>query len=173
MSAEPSTRTFPAEQLALFGRALRRSDDLEARLERELERGATATNASKKDRNLFVVVTIQRTGSTRLAHELDAHPCILSAGELFLDAKEGKLRHTTWTWSEQTKFEMLAALMNANLEESDPLLAGVPHNQAKWRERCVYKQTTGIKAEACGFKWMLSHAVWKSTSATGAPTILH
>ena len=43
------------------------------------------------------------------------------------DANAAKTGAVTWTWSEQTKFEMLAALINANLNDQDPLLEGVPH----------------------------------------------
>lgn len=187
----PVTKTtFAKRRLARFGRALAagngsacvesqhlkcgplppapvRREDLAARLERELSLGATGTTTSRGDRTFFVVVSIQRTGSTWLTMELNSHPCIASAGELFMDAKAyraaGTTRQTTWSWTEAARFEYLESLVNGNMRLENPLSVSVPKQQTKWRDRCVDRQdqggSAGIEAEACGFKWMLSQGV--------------
>jgi hypothetical protein len=52
--------------------------------------GATVARpmeAPGTNRRLFVMVAVQRTGSTWLVRELDRHPCLRVGAELFLDAR--------------------------------------------------------------------------------------
>ena len=52
--------------------------------------GATVARpmeAPGPNRRLFVIVAVQRTGSTWLVRELDRHPCLRVGAELFLDVK--------------------------------------------------------------------------------------
>ena len=52
--------------------------------------GATVARpmeAPAANRRLFVIVAVQRTGSTWLVRELDRHPCLRVGAELFLDVE--------------------------------------------------------------------------------------
>ena len=79
----------------------------------------------------FVVVTIQRTGSTWLADELDVHPCIVSGEELFLNGKSGP---APFVWSDSWKHKALEALFSDGSAVEFTLNATV--NSLKVLKRC-------------------------------------
>ena len=57
-----------------------------------LRRLAVLAALARGERRGFITMTVQRTGSTWLSDELDAHPCITSGKEIFLNEKTGESR---------------------------------------------------------------------------------
>ena len=69
----PAVRRAPKPQ-----RATRRTMRTARRL------AAVLAALARGERRGFITMTVQRTGSTWLSDELDAHPCITSGKEIFL-----------------------------------------------------------------------------------------
>ena len=113
------------------------------------------------NRRLFVIVAVQRTGSTWLVRELDRHPCLRVGAELFLDVKpDGKDtragRRNVHTWTEPAQHAGMVGLLDSRVRGADAIPFDVGGRYDRLRRRCdtLTKTTTG--SISCGFKWMVS-----------------
>jgi len=124
-----------------------------------------------ESRKLFVIVTIQRTGSTWLVEELDRHPCIRCSLELFLNTKPGQTDErnpTVFNWTGAGKFAAIEGLANGNIHAHDRVSAveSVDDRYELNRRRCArydpmeqLRRHRHHKRAVCGFKWMVSQKV--------------
>ena len=134
--------------------------------------GATVARpmeAPGTNRRLFVIVAVQRTGSTWLVRELDRHPCLRVGAELFLDVKpEGKDtragRRHVHTWTEPAQHAGMVGLLDRRVRGADAIPFDVGGRYDRLRRRCdtLTKTTTG--SISCGFKWMVSQKFESSWS---------
>jgi len=139
-----------------------------------LKRGAIGRKGKpmKPDRRTFVIITVQRTGSTWLAEELDRHPCIRCSKELFLNTKAGQTDERSpveFNWTGAGKFAALAGLVNRNIHANDSLAAAerVDVRSERNRYRCARFDDDAerrlisrhFKEMTCGFKWMVTQKV--------------
>ena len=107
----------------------------------------------------FVIVTVQRTGSTWLVEELDKHPCIMSSKEIFLNNNKveniGPNMTAEYIAKKYSGFKWSAG---ARREAMDRLYSGgeIDHanSTASFRNHARHCRTGG--KTVCGFKWMLS-----------------
>eukprot|EP00629_Pelagomonadales_sp_RCC1024_P003515 CAMPEP_0119290808 /NCGR_PEP_ID=MMETSP1329-20130426/41359_1 /TAXON_ID=114041 /ORGANISM="Genus nov. species nov., Strain RCC1024" /LENGTH=284 /DNA_ID=CAMNT_0007291627 /DNA_START=14 /DNA_END=865 /DNA_ORIENTATION=+ len=89
----------------------------------------------RPDRKLFVIVTTQRAGSTWLAEELDKHPCVRCALELFLEPKlNGSL---VAQWTSRAMFATISGLVNGNLLAGDSVAVDGQARGEHFRQRCI------------------------------------
>jgi len=107
-------------------------------------------------RRVFVVVAVQRTGSTWLVRELDRHPCLRVGAELFLDVKSDSARRRAFAWTGAAQFSAIAGLVDGRVGEDAEISAVAPvgGRYDRLRRRCA--RLDGSQGTTCGFKWMVS-----------------
>ena len=122
--------------------------------------------ARRGPRDLFIVITTQRTGSTWFVEELDTHPCLEVTRELFLDVKFYKSEpEFHWIKHEGSQRYALDALLRPT-GSAAPVRANLTHTFDDFYKHCVRpawdrgpKGRRDRMPEGCGFKWMLSQHV--------------
>lgn len=125
-----------------------------------LRRLAVLAALARGERRGFITMTVQRTGSTWLSDELDAHPCITSGKEIFLNEKTGD---PPWVWSDAKKRLALEALFDGRAS----LNFSATRSFEKFLGRCA-----GARGDvACGFKWMMSQHVDRAWDAGWLPEL--
>ncbi|KAH8064831.1 ubiquitin-protein transferase [Aureococcus anophagefferens] len=125
-----------------------------------LRRLAVLAALARGERRGFITMTVQRTGSTWLSDELDAHPCITSGKEIFLNEKTGD---PPWVWSDAKKRLALEALFDGKAS----LNFSATRSFEKFLGRCA-----GARGDvACGFKWMMSQHVDRAWDAGWLPEL--
>ena len=125
-----------------------------------LRRLAVLAALARGERRGFITMTVQRTGSTWLSDELDAHPCITSGKEIFLNEKTGD---PPWVWSDAKKRLALEALFDGQAS----LNFSATRSFEKFLGRCA-----GARGDvACGFKWMMSQHVDRAWDAGWLPEL--
>ena len=125
-----------------------------------LRLAAVLAALARGERRGFITMTVQRTGSTWLSDELDAHPCITSGKEIFLNEKTGD---PPWVWSDAKKRLALEALFDGQAS----LNFSATRSFEKFLGRCA-----GARGDvACGFKWMMSQHVDRAWDAGWLPEL--
>mmetsp|Transcript_10735 Transcript_10735/g.32004 ORF Transcript_10735/g.32004 Transcript_10735/m.32004 type:complete len:366 (-) Transcript_10735:35-1132(-) len=113
--------------------------------------------APARARRVFVIVTVQRTGSTWLSERLQQHPCIECAKEVFLDQKGQYGFNAPFHYEGHMELEALESLANMRVPAN-----ATPANSSyvfqKLRRLCLQDRRNG-QVKACGFKWMLSQHI--------------
>jgi len=160
VAASKKTPRFDADRLEAFAAALNRTARLArgfgtARGEKPGKLAAllareTLGATRAPDRRLFVIVTMQRTGSSWLTDELRKHPCMACRGEVFLKRPlaDGTLDH----FPDESKYRALVGLVDGAIRPTDPFDIGWKigeHIYARVRagcnEPCSFAVTRGEK----------------------------
>ena len=108
----------------------------------------------------FVIVTVQRTGSTWLVEEIQGHPCLAAGKEIFLNQNKPQNvkpntsaatianKYSGFVWSTARRQAALNAFYDGAPLDDD---ANVTYPFRHFAKHC---RSSG--APTCGFKWMLS-----------------
>ncbi|KAH8063751.1 sulfotransferase [Aureococcus anophagefferens] len=108
--------------------------------------GLAPKEANATMRGGFVIVTVQRTGSTWLVEEIQGHPCLAAGKEIFLNQNKPQ-NYSGFVWStERRKAALNAFYDGASLDDNANVTYPFRH----------FAALPVLGAPTCGFKWMLS-----------------